>query len=273
MRFGFVCNCPWGIDVCVGQSEASVVIEPDRRTKTRRLLKLAAVGAVLSVVIATGLFIQRGDRAIAQSDIAVDLAIVLAIDCSYSVDRGEYELQVTGLSQAFRHPEVLAAIQNGPHGRIAVSVVQWSDLSHQAVVIPWRIVSDTASAGQLANLIAVAPRSLAEGGTSITAVMGFAANMLRSIPFKADRLVIDVAADGRNNNGGDPRPMRDAVIAEGITINGLAILNEVPTLDRYFELYVTGGPANFVEVANDYRAYALAIYRKLLREIIGPQVS
>jgi hypothetical protein len=47
----------------------------------------------------------------------------------------------------------------------------------------------------------------------------------------------------------------------------------VPTLDRYFQLYVTGGPANFVEIANDYNAYSVAIYRKLLREIIGPQVS
>ncbi len=250
-----------------------MVNEPDRRTGLRRLSRQAAAGLLLLAGVAAGLIIQRDTRAIAQSDTAVDLAIVLAIDCSYSVDRGEYELQVTGLSQAFRHPEVLAAIQNGPHERIAVSVVQWSDLSHQAVVIPWQIVSDTASAGRLANLIAVAPRSLAEGGTSITAVMGFAANMLRSVPFQADRLVIDIAADGRNNNGGDPRPMRDAVIAEGITINGLAILNEVPTLDRYFELYITGGPANFVEISNDYRAYALAIYRKLLREIIGPQVS
>ena len=249
-----------------------MVNEPDRRADPRRVLKLAAAGALV-LLFAAGAFLQRGNRAVAQSDLAVDLAIVLAIDCSYSVDRGEYDLQVTGLSRAFRHPEIVAAIQNGPRGRIAVSVVQWSDLSHQAVVIPWRIISDAASAGQLADMIAVTPRSLAEGGTSITAVMGFAANMLRSVPFQADRLVIDIAADGRNNNGGDPRPMRDAVVAEGITINGLSILNEVPTLNRYFELYVTGGPANFVEIANDYRAYSLAIYRKLLREIIGPQVS
>lgn len=249
-----------------------MVNEPDRRAHLRRVLKLVAAGALV-MLFAVGAYVERGDRAAAQSDLAVDLAIVLAIDCSYSVDRGEYDLQITGLSQAFRHPEIVAAIQNGPRGRIAVSVVQWSDLSHQAVVIPWRIVSDAASAGQLADMIAVTPRSLAEGGTSITAVMGFAANMLRSVPFQADRLVIDIAADGRNNNGGDPRPMRDAVVAEGITINGLSILNEVPTLNRYFELYVTGGPANFVEIANDYRAYSLAIYRKLLREIIGPQVS
>lgn len=228
---------------------------------------------LVAAVLAVQLLARHGDRAVAQSDLTVDLALVLAIDCSYSVDRGEYDLQITGMSQAFRRPEIVAAIQNGSNRRIAVAVVQWSDLSHQAVVIPWRIISDAQSANRLADDIAVAPRSLAEGGTSITAVMGFGANMLRSLPFKADRRVIDIAADGRNNNGGDPRPMRDAVIAEGITINGLSILNEVPTLDKYFQLYVTGGPANFVEIANDYTAYSVAIYRKLLREIIGPQVS
>ena len=233
------------------------------------------IGAALSlvVVLILGAASLRGDRATAQGDGAVDLALILAIDCSYSVDRREYNLQITGLSQAFRRPEILAAIQSGKYKRIAVAVVQWSDLSHQSIVIPWRIVSDEASAALLADTVAVLPRTLAEGGTSITAAMGFSANMLRSLPFHADRLVMDIAADGRNNNGGDPRPMRDAVVAQGITINGLSILNEVPTLDRYFELYITGGPANFVEIANDYGAYSIAIYRKLLREIIGPRLS
>ena len=233
------------------------------------------VGAALSLllVLVFGAAVLRGDAATAQGEGPVDLALILAIDCSYSVDRREYNLQVTGISQAFRRPEILAAIQSGKYKRIAVSVVQWSDLSHQSIVVPWRIVSDEASATALANMIAVLPRTLAEGGTSITAAMGFSANMLRSLPFQADRLVMDIAADGRNNNGGDPRPMRDAVVAQGITINGLSILNEVPTLDRYFELYITGGPANFVEIANDYGAYSIAIYRKLLREIIGPRLS
>ena len=233
------------------------------------------IGAALSlvVVLVLGAASLRGDTATAQGEGAVDLALILAIDCSYSVDRREYNLQITGLSQAFRRPEILAAIQSGKYKRIAVAVVQWSDLSHQSVVVPWRIVSDEASAALLADTIAVLPRTLAEGGTSITAAMGFSAKMLRSLPFPADRLVMDIAADGRNNNGGDPRPMRDAVVAQGITINGLSILNEVPTLDRYFELYITGGPANFVEIANDYGAYSIAIYRKLLREIIGPRLS
>ncbi len=55
----------------------------------------------------------------------VDLALVLAVDCSYSVDSVEYRLQMEGLARAFRTSKVIDAIKNGPSGRIAVSVVQW----------------------------------------------------------------------------------------------------------------------------------------------------
>jgi hypothetical protein len=227
---------------------------------------------LLVVITAIGLSRSAADRVDAQ-DGAVDLALVLAIDCSYSVDMAEFHLQITGTAEAFRLPEIHAAIASGTHRRIAVSVVQWSDMEHQQLVVPWTIVSGPSSAEALAQAIETLPRSLAEGGTSIAHALVYGAQLISSLPYPADRLVIDIAADGRNNNGGDPRPVRDAVVAQGMTINGLAILNEVPTLDKYFERYITGGPANFVIVANDYSAYAAAIYRKLLREIIGPRVS
>ena len=59
----------------------------------------------------------------------------------------------------------------------------------------------------------------------------------------------------------------------GITVNGLTIQNEISWLHYYFRNHVIGGPGAFVVIANDYAAYADAIRRKLLREIIGPQVS
>ena len=67
--------------------------------------------------------------------------------------------------------------------------------------------------------------------------------------------------------------MRDRVVAQGITINGLTILNEWPTLDTYAEGNVAGGPGHFVIPANDYEAYGEAILRKLLREITGPGIT
>lgn len=203
----------------------------------------------------------------------VDLKLVLAIDCSYSVNSEEFSLQVQGLAQAFRDPEIVSAIVNGPHGRIAVTVVQWSDASNQRVGIPWTIVSGEAEANQLSQKVAALQRLLADGGTSIAAMMRFGVALLRKSEISGLREVIDIAADGRNNNGGSPKLVREEIAALGVTINGLAILNEVPTLDRYFEINVIAGPGSFVIVSNDYAAFAKAMKRKLLREIIGPTVS
>ncbi len=202
----------------------------------------------------------------AQNKIDADLALVLAVDCSYSVDNSEFNLQMQGLAQAFASQEVIAAIEQGPLGRIAVMVVEWSGMQGQRVVVPWKIISDAVSARQLADTISVAPR-LTVGITSISAVIDFSIYRLASSPVTARRDVIDISADGFNNSGGPTMLARDRAIAAGITINGLTILNEAKNLDSYFINSVTGGPGSFVMVANDYKAYGAAIKRKLLKEI------
>ena len=51
----------------------------------------------------------------------VDLALVLAVDISGSIDPDEAKLQRQGDVDAFRHPQVIEAIVGGGHGRIAVA--------------------------------------------------------------------------------------------------------------------------------------------------------
>jgi len=68
--------------------------------------------------------------------------------------------------------------------------------------------------------------------------------------FSANRLagarrVIDISADGRNNTGHGIRAVRPLAARSGVTVNGLAILNEVPTLGFYFEKYVIAGANAF----------------------------
>ncbi len=58
-----------------------------------------------------------------------------------------------------------------------------------------------------------------------------------------------------------------------MTVNALAILNEVPTLRFYFEKHVIAGADAFAMAANDYDHYAAAILRKLIREIGNPAIS
>ncbi|HXU57312.1 MAG TPA: DUF1194 domain-containing protein [Verrucomicrobiae bacterium] len=202
----------------------------------------------------------------------VDLALVLAIDCSFSVDANEFRLQMEGIGKAFLEPDVKTAIKNGPNGQIAVAAIQWSDENNQMVIVPWRILASDKDVDDLGTLLARMPRRLAEGGTSISMAIQYSARLLSEAP-ATGRRVIDISSDGRNNIGPPVNTMRDRIVAEGITINALTILNEWPTLDTYFERYVIGGQGAFVIPANDYVAYSKAIYRKLLREITGPGIS
>ena len=209
----------------------------------------------------------RGD---AQGKISVDLVLIIAVDCSYSVDSSEFYLQMQGTAAAFRRREIIDAITSGPTGRIAVAVMQWSSAESQKIVVPWRLIGGQGSALSLANEISKAPRRTSDGGTSIAAAIDAGAFLLARSPFSAPRYVIDISSDGTNNGGGRVERSRDQAAAAGITVNGLTILNEVSYLHYYFQNRVIGGPGNFVIISNDYTAYAKAIRRKLLLEILGP---
>ena len=232
----------------------------------RRWLSRCAAAFVLVLALAMP---RPASRA---QDMEVDLALVLAIDCSFSVDASEFRLQMQGLGQAFRTPAVKAAIRQGTRQRIAVAAIQWSDELNQMVILPWTIIAGDADADELGAILSRMPRQLAEGGTSISTALTYASALFKSAP-SAERRVIDVSSDGRNNIGPPVNAARDRIVAQGITINALVILNEWPTLDIYFENQVAGGYGHFVIPANDYKAYAEAIYRKLLREIVGPGIS
>jgi hypothetical protein len=73
----------------------------------------------------------------AQSE--VDLALVLAVDISNSMDPEEQELQRQGFVEAFRSPLVHKAISDGMVGRIAVVYLEWAGSPIQYVTVPgWR---------------------------------------------------------------------------------------------------------------------------------------
>ncbi|MCF6320884.1 MAG: DUF1194 domain-containing protein [Rhizobiaceae bacterium] len=199
----------------------------------------------------------------------VDLNLILAIDSSYSVDAEEFALQIHGTAAAFTNSLVINAIAHGKYGRIAVSVVQWSNSSSQIITVPWTVVTGQVDAYKLAIAIKSQTRQTAEGGTSISAMISKATAMLLNAPNQAERSVIDIAADGENNSGERVERMRDRTVALGITINGLSILNEVSYLNYYFQNRVIGGPGAFVQIAGSYRDFGEAILKKLLREIYG----
>ena len=88
------------------------------------------------------IFLGLGGAPTAQSFRQVDLELILAVDCSYSVDTAEFDLQKIGLAEAFRHPAILAALRAGKYGAIRVVMVEWSGTDSQVVVVPWTTVHD-----------------------------------------------------------------------------------------------------------------------------------
>jgi hypothetical protein len=231
--------------------------------------RASLLASILYLGLATPAFVGPA----AQTSYPVDLELVLAIDCSYSVDAREFALQKIGLAEAFRHPAVVAAIQAGERGAIGVAVVQWSGAATQATVVPWTLVTDAASAAALAAKIEAAPRMTQEGATSISAMVAYGIGLIQINRLTGARRVIDISADGRNNTGHKIRAVAPLAMVSGVTVNGLAILNEVPTLRFYFEKYVIAGAEAFAMEANDYSRYGTAILRKLIREIGNPAIS
>lgn len=212
-------------------------------------------------------------QAAAQRGQPVDLELVLAVDASSSVSPGEFNLQMQGLAAAFRNPSVQAAVEAVGDLGIAVAMVQWSDNRKQTTAIDWRRIRDPASAEAFAEEIDRTPRYLIGGGTAIGGALAFAMGQFDGNGFVGRRKVIDISGDGRTNQGSQPSDMRDRAIQRGITINGLAILNEDPTVDSYYFAHVIGGTGAFVLTANDYEAYRKAILAKLIREIAGVPVA
>ncbi len=203
----------------------------------------------------------------------VDMALVLAVDASSSVSTEEFDLQMRGLAQAFRDPAVVQAIRASGDLGIAVSLIQWSDGRKQVKAVDWMAVRDEAAAQALADEIEAAPRYLIGGGTAIGGALKYALRQFDNNGFRARRKVIDLSGDGRTNQGARPADARDEAVAQGVTINGLAILNEDPTVDSYYYANVIGGTGAFVMTANDYESYGLAILAKLIKEIAGVPVA
>lgn len=209
--------------------------------------------------------------------VPVDLELVLAVDISRSMDPDEQALQRAGYVAAFRDREVLRAIASGPHGRIAVTYLEWAGMGLQRVVLPWTLVDGPAAGERVAAALADAPYD-ARRRTSISDALLFSAAQFPNSGFAGARRVIDISGDGPNNSGLPVLEVRRQVLDQGIVINGLPIMLkqyggsgffDVADLDLYYEDCVIGGFGAFIVTVTDPGEFVGAIRRKLIIEIAG----
>jgi len=227
------------------------------------------------VAIAFLIFCSLGGQA---RGAGVDLELILAADVSRSIDDAEFDLQRKGYAAALTDERVLTAIRGRSGAAIGVSFIEWSGDEDQQVVVDWTEIRDEEDAGSIAAAILAAPRSFM-GRTSISAAIDFAMARFASSKWPEGRHIIDISGDGTNNSGGPVTEARYQAIAQGVTINGLAIINDKPNLGYsahtqppgglplYYRQNVIGGPNAFLLVVQDFNSFADAMAQKLAKEI------
>ena len=208
----------------------------------------------------------------------VDLELLLLVDVSRSMSASELELQRQGYVEALRSDAVAAALGRALTGRMALAYVEWAGETRRRVIQDWRLIESRDDLLAVADLLET-DRTTRQSRTSITAALRFGAGYFDDNGFEGMRRVIDISGDGPNNQGGLVTAARDAVVAQGITVNGLPLMTEdgsfmrIDDLDRYYQLCVIGGPGAFVLPVTGWEDFAEAVTRKLVLEIAGAPVE
>jgi hypothetical protein len=174
-----------------------------------------------------------------------------------------------GIARTFEDRQIQDAILAGRHRSIFVTLVEWSN--RPAVAVPWTLIASAADARALARRIREAPRADDQFTCMAAALQLIADKVLPFLPAPAERTVIDVSGDGRDNC--NPRipveRVRDEIVAGGVTINGLPILEgeEAATLESWYRDHVIGGQDAFLIPAAGFQDFERAMRRKFITEI------
>ena len=226
----------------------------------------------LLVLAAVSLFVAPLQAA---ADEEVDLALVIAVDISFSMDPEEQALQREGFVEAFRSPVVHEAIRRGTLGRIAVVYAEWAANFEQKIIVPWTVIDNPESAMAFAGRLEAQPTRRGPR-TSVSGAIDFGVRLLDKSGVEATRRVIDISGDGANNQGRPVTQARDEAVAQGLTINGLPIMLkratsywDVTELDVYYRDCVIGGPGAFTVPVRERDQFPNAIKTKIIMEIAG----
>jgi hypothetical protein len=199
----------------------------------------------------------------------VDLELVLLADASGSITQAEIDFQRESTATAITDPAVLEAIQNTLTGSIAVTYVEWA--ANQATVAPWTVIDSPETAEAFAAALLGPPR-LATGRNAIGNALLEGKRLIETNEITSLRQVIDFSGDSTGNfSGASIEDARQEVIAAGIVINGLPILDggpDDPLLQEY-ESRIIGGPGAFAIPALGREEFVTALRRKLILEIAG----
>lgn len=204
----------------------------------------------------------------------VDVAIVVSLDRSESIDADDAKAQIGGLIYTLRHSRFREAVAAGPIGRIALSVLTWSSFGRHQEILPWIQIAGGRDADQAAAILErdyARRRDVRHGSqTDVAFAIEVGMNQLDVLPWEANQSVINVVANGISNIGRIASVDRDAALARGFTVNGLIMGrgSAIRVLTSYFRREVIGGPTAFLQVSASNQDFASAMLRKMVLEMV-----
>ncbi len=234
-----------------------------------RLLSLTAALA-LALLTALPSAARAGER--------VDVFLILAVDVSGSIESEERRFQRHAYQQVLLDPEILSAITGGYHGKIALGYMEWASGTVFDHVVPPSVIAGEDDIREVVAAIAARNRpergSDRTGSTSVGQALQEAWKAMHTSPIRSERYVIDISGDGLANEGPWVGPVRDELVWQGVTINGLPLLYRLygphePILLEYFEACVTGGAGSFVLPVSSREDFKQALKAKMILEIAG----
>lgn len=223
--------------------------------------------------------LEASAQSLSAADGEVDVQLVLAADVSGSIGANLALEQRKGFAAAFREPDLQRAISSGLNGRIAVTYFEWSGVNDQRVIVPWQVLSTPAEVMRFAETLEASSHFEGGGSTSVSGALDFAGHLIKENGLTSARKVVDISGNGKNNKGPEVKTALEALLDNGVTVNGLVLPAaddgpfgrlfarlEGPIID-YYRDHVIGGPGAFaIEVGVD-QGLTDAILRKLVLEI------
>jgi hypothetical protein len=212
--------------------------------------RAARLGRVLLVILWCLILITL-ITASARAQERVDSNVITALDVSSSINAVETQLQIDGLAAAVRSPAFVAAIQQGRAKRIGFTAFLWADGEYPEI-LGWRAIGSQEEAeaaaaeiaAQLAAILADTSRSVGTL-TDLSGALDHAGALLAAAPFSAGRGIVNVVGNGEDNVGENPQRARAALLAAGVTINGVIVGGDQAVIG-YFRKNVIGGRGAFV---------------------------
>lgn len=212
----------------------------------------------------------------------VDIALVLAVDVSSSIETSERRFQREAYAQALQDPRVAQMALGGRTGRVAIAYMEWSGRSYQRVHVPMRIMSSSQELSSFAQAILAIEDHPADPmyhqATAVGDALFAAETAMSELQITAREYVIDISGDGVLNDGSAVQIARAHVLSRGVTVNGLPIeltsssqhrheLTTIETVSRFYADCVIGGPGAFHLVARGFGDVRETLIMKLMLEM------